>query len=130
MEIKTHNEFEKIQLETWNQTHLSNSTLNRFHNGNRYLCLPRSGLTLQGSTTSKISHNILAEVIYEYNDEWGMTFNDYINDVSHIELVFIIANEYIDPKNHDNPIQVTINDHHYVMLESQSRTYFDLLVQK
>ena len=59
-----------------------------------------------------------------------MTFNDYINDVSHIELVFIIANEYIDPKNHDNPIQIAVNDHHYVMLESKSRTYFDLLVQK
>ena len=59
-----------------------------------------------------------------------MTFNDYMNNLSHIEMSFVISNEYIDPKNHDYPIQIAINDHHYVMLESQSRTYFDLLVQK
>ena len=122
--------YEEILLEIWNQTHLPNSTLEGFYNGNEYFWLPTSGLTLQGSTTSSVSNYFLIEAKYEPNNEWGMTFDEYINDLQYVELILIIANEYIDPKNHDNPIQTAINDHYYVMLESQSRTYFDLFVRK
>ena len=59
-----------------------------------------------------------------------MTFDEYLYDVREVQIMIVTTNEYIDPKNYDNPIQVVTNDHYYAILDTNSITYFDLLIQK
>ena len=123
-------EREIIPFESWDGNYLHNFISTNIFNRDEYLCLPSSGLTLQGSFSSDFSNFFAITVEYEPNEEWGMTYDQYVNDVKYVELMFIIANEYIDPKNYDNPVQVEINDHYYVGVDPRSATFMNLFVQK
>ena len=67
---------------------------------------------------------------YIHNSECNISFFDYRIDVEYIELALIVANEYIDPKNFEDPIQVVVKDHYYTLLELNSQTYMDVYVKK
>ena len=71
---------------------------------------------------------ILAQ--YTQNDECGMTFAQADQAVSHIGLNFKIVNEYIDPKNFDNPIQTVVTDQYYTIVRFNSYTLNEIYIRK
>ena len=96
----------------------------------KFYCFPKSNLSLLGSVYGSESHYLSITVQYTSNDECGMSYDEYSRSFFHIELKLVIANEYIDPKNFENPIQIAMKDHFYAMLKVDSITYFDLLIKK
>ena len=122
---------EQIPLEVWNETHFSASIIEVFGTDNEYLWFPASSnLTLQGSRHFNQHHAFQVRATYVPNEECGMTFQQYVDDVRTIYLNFFIANEYIDPKDFDNPIQIAFKDYYNTFIEIDSQTYADLYIRK
>ena len=67
---------------------------------------------------------------YTPNDECGMSLYSINEDVPYIELFFKIVNEYIDPKNFENPIQTAVTDQYYTILRYNAYTLGDIFIRK
>ena len=74
--------------------------------------------------------NFVAFIQYTPNDECGMSENEFYTDILYIELNYFIVNEYIDPKNFENPIQKTFKDIHYSYLKMFVHNLIDLDIRK
>ena len=67
---------------------------------------------------------------YTPNNECGMSLLQVSEDVNYISLYFKIINEYIDPKNFEDPIQTVVTDKYYTVLRYSSFTLNDIYIRK
>ena len=91
---------------------------------------PSSNLSLQGSRFSSQAESFLITVGYTPNDECGMTFQEYVQEANLIEFNFLISNEYIDPKNTNDPIQIATKDQFYHFIETDTQIFSDIYIKK
>ena len=123
-------DIEEVPLELWNETHFPASVFDRFRPGIGALWFPSSNLSLQGSRFSSQAENFLITVGYTPNDECGMTFQEYVQEANLIEFNFLISNEYIDPKNTNDPIQIATKDQFYHFIETDTQIFSDIYIKK
>ena len=87
-------------------------------------------MSLKGNLLSNDHHTFLITVGYAPNEECGMTFQEYIENLSPIELNLVINNEYIDPKDFENPIKKTLTTDYNYYININFQTISDLFIKK
>ena len=122
--------YEEIPLEVWNNTHFSDSLFETYRFADRVLWFPYSNMSLKGNLLSNDHHTFLITVGYAPNEECGMTFQEYIENLSPIELNLVINNEYIDPKDFENPIKKTLTTDYNYYININFQTISDLFIKK
>ena len=123
--------YEAIQFEEWNETHFPAYLVERFNSERQYLWFPSSfNYSLQGSRVSPEGQKYIIRISYIPNDECGMTFEEYSKYVRYLDIGFMVSDEYIDPKNIENPIQIAIKDHLHYFIEAHSPVITDMYIRK
>ena len=116
-------------LENWNESHFSSYTFDTIPDLKYMLWLP-SNFSLTGSSFSKIFRNMNLVIKYRPNTFWPLTYEEFLNKVDYLRLNLVIANEYFDPYNKEDPIQTVINDQYYVIFSPDKLTRYSVFVQK
>ena len=60
----------------------------------------------------------------------NMTHSEYIEEVDFVFMSLMIFNEYLDPQNFEEPVQLSFNKHYYYIMDPEQYTYFQLKIRK
>ena len=68
------------------------------------------------------------KLLYEYNPSCPITYEEYTDKISQIDLSLIIGNERFDPSNIEEPVQRLTTDQHFSSFTPKLHNYYTMFI--
>ena len=59
-----------------------------------------------------------------------MTYDEFVTKTKYFVFNLVIANEYFDPYNRDDPVQTTTNDQYYITFSADRYAEYEVFIEK
>ena len=69
-------------------------------------------------------------VSFKSDSSCGMSYEEFLLDVSRVNILLLVGNEIINPHNFDDPVQTIVDDQYTMIVDPKQLTYVDLYLRK
>ena len=126
----TENSDEQITPIEWNETHFPSLYNYQSTISNESIYWFPYDSVLSGTVTSQRYDSLAILIRFESDSSWEMTFEEYIQEVSAIQVFVFFNNEILDPHNFDDPVQQIYNDKYLMLIDPKDVTFINFYARK
>ena len=119
---------EKVPFEEWDFDKYP--VLNQSDQDNPLYWLPSSLLIKPTFQSLTNADNYVIYIRGILNSQWKKTYQEYIKDVYFVHVSFNIFNEYLDPQNAENPVQLSSNKLYSFRIDPKEYTLPKIIIRK
>ena len=126
---KVNDAFKFLNPERCSEPYFPNKTLESIPDLRNMFWIP-SNLNLTGSSYSKSYKDLNLKMYYKPNTNCALTYEEFLSSIEFLSFNMIIANEYFDPSNNEDPIKTVLNDQYRVKVSPDRVTRYEIFIQK
>ena len=123
-------ESEVIDFAEWNATHFPNFDNYEHIASREHLFWLPSDLNITGSRISQRFETFMLGVSFNPYSSCGMSYEEFLQDVSRVNILLLVGNEIINPHKFDDPVQTIVDDQYTMIVDPKQLTYVDLYLRK
>ena len=127
--LNPNRKYEYYDFEKCNNTHFSDKDFENFPYLN-YLDWISSNFSVSGSHLANTFSTFGVHIRHKYNSSCPLTYEELIDKIYRLEINLVIANEYFDPSNREDPIKKVNTDQFHSLSTPQTSNLYNVFVKK